>query len=131
LSHENWFKVVKNGVVYWESETYRSEQKQLAEQRRARAEIRMSTGFKEHAIEENADRLMALLESFYPFGDADFNPQSVFLKAEMTYGYEADYLKLLISNLVQRKVVRFEYISDPDVDPRDALDYWRLHKIET
>ena len=125
-SKEQWYKVTRNGVEYWESETSRRNNALAAEEKLKRAEIRTKTGFQEHDIERNADRFMELLDECYQFGDPSFNPSEIYIQAGEKLGYESNYIGKLINNLVDRKLVIFEYDPNPNLHPKDSLDYWRL-----
>lgn len=125
---ERWYKVVRNGTEYWESETFRRNEDLAAAQKAQRTKLRIERSFNEHDVVANADLLMELLEECYQFGDPTFRPDVIYRRAGEKFGFEPDYVGTLVNNLVHRKLVRFEYDPNPNLHPKDSLDYWRLHK---
>jgi hypothetical protein len=125
---EKWFKVVRNGREYWESETFRQQQALEAENKEKRSRLREALGIKDEDVERNADLLLALLERCYPFGDPSFNPDIIYRQAANEYGFEPKYVLVLIDDLIRRRLVWFEYSQDPSLHPKDSLDHWRLSK---
>jgi uncharacterized membrane protein len=79
-------------------------------------------------ITVHADRLLALIESFYEFGDPTFEPGQIYVRAEAESSYTPSEVDELIENLSQRGLVELEYRPGPSSHPAEEYDYWRLLK---
>jgi len=123
-----WYEVERDGRVILESESYRENRAIEENVKLSRKNIRSELKMDLEDIDNNADLLMDSMESFYTFGDKTYSPNIIYLKAGELFGFEAKYVKSLVSNLCERKIVVFEYDPDPDLDIKDSLDCWHLIK---
>ena len=123
-----WYNVVRNGVAYSESQAYRDEQKRLAQEEKERQRRRETLNIDLDDVEGNANKLLEMLNQVYTFDDPKYKPDIIFKEAGDRFGFEFIYVGKLINNLCDRQLVYCEYDTDPNLHPRDMLDFWRLTK---
>ena len=127
---EKWYKVERNGQVYYESQLFRDERAERAQAAVDREKKRSELAIDLDDVSGNSDRLLAAMDEFYDYGDPTYSPGLIFHEAGKRFGFDPEYTQKLISDMHKRGLVKTELIDDPDMHPFDRVDRWRIVKVE-